>query len=152
MNMLFKDKLVTVLRGFANNEQGAVAIDWVILTAGIVVVSIAAMSLFRFDDTGGHAITPQCEKGGGKIIGVTGTGGPIMFQMVGKIKAILGATQSNLTPEMPVALTHLRFFLDAAGPGGSRSRYTPNLYLGCMDGRDKRNFCNRILNFVLFKK
>jgi len=25
--MLFKDKLVTVLRGFANNEQGAVAID-----------------------------------------------------------------------------------------------------------------------------
>ena len=33
MSMLFKDKLVAVLRGFANNEQGAVAIDWVILTA-----------------------------------------------------------------------------------------------------------------------
>ena len=96
MNMLFKDKLVTVLRGFANNEQGAVAIDWVILTAGIVVVSIAAMSLFRFDDTGGHAITPQCEKGGGKIIGVTGTDGPIMFQMVGKIKAILGGYTKQL--------------------------------------------------------
>lgn len=91
MNMFFKDKLVAVLRGFANNEQGAVAIDWVILTAGIVVVSIAAMSLFRFDDTGGHAVTPLCEKGGGDLIGISGTGGPIMFQMVGKIKAMMGA-------------------------------------------------------------
>ena len=32
MDMLFKDRLVAAFRRFSNNEQGAISIDWVILT------------------------------------------------------------------------------------------------------------------------
>jgi len=39
-----------MLKRFIGDETGAVAIDWVILTAGIVVMSIAAISLFRVED------------------------------------------------------------------------------------------------------
>ena len=39
-----------MLKRFIGDETGAVAIDWVILTAGIVVMSIAAISLFRVGD------------------------------------------------------------------------------------------------------
>lgn len=94
MNMLFKDKLVAVLRGFSNNEQGAVAIDWVMLTAGIVVTSIAAMSLFRYEKVQGQAITPQCEDG--NLVSVSSTGGPIMYQLLGKIDAMIGGFTKQL--------------------------------------------------------
>ena len=39
-----------MLKRFIGDETGAVAIDWVILTASIVVMSIAAISLFRVED------------------------------------------------------------------------------------------------------
>lgn len=94
MNMLFKDKLVAVLRGFANNEQGAVAIDWVILTAGIVETSLAAMSLFRYEEAQGHAITPLCEDG--DLVAVSSTGGQIMYQLLGKIDAMIGGFAKQL--------------------------------------------------------
>ena len=49
MNMLFKDRLVAAFRRFSNNEQGAISIDWVILTAGIVVLGVAVMPLFQVE-------------------------------------------------------------------------------------------------------
>jgi Flp pilus assembly pilin Flp len=36
-------KLKTCLRRFADNESGAVTVDWVALTAGIVVVGLAVV-------------------------------------------------------------------------------------------------------------
>ena len=47
--MLFKHRNVTLLHQFRNNVQGAISIDFVILTAGIVVLSIAVMALFTVD-------------------------------------------------------------------------------------------------------
>ena len=49
MDMLFTDRLVAALRRFGHNEQGAVTIDWVILAAGIVVLAVAVMPLFKVD-------------------------------------------------------------------------------------------------------
>ena len=39
-----------MLKRFIGDETGAVTIDWAILTAGMVVMSIAAISLFRVTD------------------------------------------------------------------------------------------------------
>jgi len=49
MDMLFTDRLGAAFRRFSNNEQGAVTIDWVILAAGIVVLAVAVMPLFKVD-------------------------------------------------------------------------------------------------------
>ena len=49
MDMLFKDRLVAAFRRFSNNEQGAISIDWFILAAGIVVLAVAVMPLFKVD-------------------------------------------------------------------------------------------------------
>jgi hypothetical protein len=49
MDMLFKDRLVAAFRRFSNNEQGAISIDWVILTSGIVVLAVAVMPLFKVE-------------------------------------------------------------------------------------------------------
>lgn len=38
--------LVSLVKRFISNEQGAVTIDWVILTAGVVVMGIGAMTVF----------------------------------------------------------------------------------------------------------
>ena len=65
-----------------------------ILTAGIVVTSIAAMSLFRYEEAQGHAITPQCDEG--DLVVVSSTGGPIMYQLLGKIDAMIGGFTKQL--------------------------------------------------------
>ena len=49
MDMLFTDRLGAAFRRFSNNEQGAVTIDWVILAAGIVVLAVAVMPLFKVE-------------------------------------------------------------------------------------------------------
>lgn len=41
-----------VCKQFWADERGAVTIDWVILTAGIVVMTIGAMAVFRIDTDG----------------------------------------------------------------------------------------------------
>ncbi len=46
-------KLLNILKTFRNDEDGAVTVDWVVLTAAIVALGIAVMSVV------GPAITGQ---------------------------------------------------------------------------------------------
>lgn len=46
MNVLC-EKFLKSVRRFVANEQGAVSLDWVILTAGVVVMAIGLMTMFR---------------------------------------------------------------------------------------------------------
>lgn len=41
------DRLFGVIGGFFRDERGAVSIDWVILTAGVVVLAIGVSSVFN---------------------------------------------------------------------------------------------------------
>mgnify|MGYP000874639305 CR=1 FL=1 len=43
--------LVSLVKRFVSNEQGAVTIDWVILTAGVVVMAIGAITVFGVDNS-----------------------------------------------------------------------------------------------------
>ena len=39
--------MLNMIKNFAKNESGAVTIDWVILTAGVVVLGIASYNIVR---------------------------------------------------------------------------------------------------------
>lgn len=60
-----------VIKRFVHNERGAVTIDWVILTAGIVVMTIGAMSVFRID-TDGITLVGRPDADGNMNFEVTG--------------------------------------------------------------------------------
>lgn len=51
MNVLC-EKFLKSVRRFVVNEQGAVSLDWVILTAGVVVMAIGLMTMFRVTTPG----------------------------------------------------------------------------------------------------
>ena len=48
-------KLNTCLRRFADNESGAVTVDWVALTAGVIVVGLAIVYYIMGDGVEGLA-------------------------------------------------------------------------------------------------
>ena len=39
--------MLNMIKNFAKNESGAVTIDWVILTAGVVVLGIASYNIVK---------------------------------------------------------------------------------------------------------
>ena len=42
-----ENKILNMIKNFAKNESGAVTIDWVILTAGVVVLGIASYNIVK---------------------------------------------------------------------------------------------------------
>lgn len=45
----FSQRVWSALRGFAKNEQGAITVDWVVITAGVCALAIGAYGMFSFD-------------------------------------------------------------------------------------------------------
>lgn len=42
---LFGGNKMRILNAFAENEDGAVTVDWVVLTAGVIGITLAALSV-----------------------------------------------------------------------------------------------------------
>lgn len=65
------EKWEEMIKRFIGDETGAVTIDWVILTAGMVVMSIAAMSFFTVDKDASAAVV--CINGKPKVLVTEGS-------------------------------------------------------------------------------
>ncbi len=71
-----------MFKRFIADEIGAVTIDWVILTAGIVVMAIAAISVFKVDEQS-VATLVVCNSTGETKTVMPLTGNPISKLIVG---------------------------------------------------------------------
>ena len=48
---MIKERTKRFLAKFRGNERGAVTVDWVVITAGVVALAIAAMALIEAEAT-----------------------------------------------------------------------------------------------------
>ena len=80
MNKYIQSK--NVLKKFLADERGAVTIEWVVLTAGVIALGIAAYSAFKIDTDNTTAVLPITQDGKRPIM----IGGNAISQLIARAK------------------------------------------------------------------
>lgn len=67
---------------FCRDENGAVAVEWVVLTAGVIALAIAAYSAFNIDTENTYAVLVVTQNGSTPHMG----GGNAISQLIARTK------------------------------------------------------------------
>ena len=75
-------KLKNPIMGYLSDERGAVTIEWVVLTAGVIALGIAAYSAFKIDTDNTTAVLLITQDGSRPIM----IGGNAISQLIARAK------------------------------------------------------------------